>query len=75
MPRSVHVGFVVDKVALVQVFPEYFGFFLPSIPPIAPPSSSSSSIIWGWYNRPLVASVIVDLDPLHPKKRGEKTYY
>jgi hypothetical protein len=23
---SVHVGFVVDKVALGQVFPEYFGF-------------------------------------------------
>jgi hypothetical protein len=25
-PRSGHVGFVVDKVALVQVFSEYFGF-------------------------------------------------
>jgi hypothetical protein len=25
-PGSVHVGFVVDKVALEQVFPEYFGF-------------------------------------------------
>jgi hypothetical protein len=25
-PRSVHVGFVVDKVALGQVFSEYFGF-------------------------------------------------
>jgi hypothetical protein len=24
-PRSVHVGFVVDKVALGQGFPEYFG--------------------------------------------------
>jgi hypothetical protein len=27
-PRSVHVGFVVDKVALGQVFPEYFSFRL-----------------------------------------------
>jgi hypothetical protein len=25
-PRSGHVGFMVDKVALVQVFSEYFGF-------------------------------------------------
>jgi hypothetical protein len=25
-PGSGHVGFVVDKVALGQVFPEYFGF-------------------------------------------------
>jgi hypothetical protein len=27
-PGSVHVGFVVDKVTLGQVFPEYFGFLL-----------------------------------------------
>jgi hypothetical protein len=26
--RSVHVGFVVDKVALGRFFPEYFGFLL-----------------------------------------------
>jgi hypothetical protein len=26
MPRSVHVGFVVDKVALGQVFSEFFSF-------------------------------------------------
>jgi hypothetical protein len=25
-PKSVHVGFVVDKVAMGQVFSEYFGF-------------------------------------------------
>jgi hypothetical protein len=25
-PGSVHVGFVVDKVALGRFFPEYFGF-------------------------------------------------
>jgi hypothetical protein len=45
------VGFVVDKVALGQVFSEYF------IPlPIFIPQSPSS-IIWGWYNRPVVAAV------------------
>jgi hypothetical protein len=43
------VGFVVDKVALGQVFSEYF------IPPIAP--QSPSSILWGWYSRPVVAAV------------------
>jgi hypothetical protein len=33
-------------------------FFLPIfIPPIAPQSSSSSSIIWGYYNRPVMAAV------------------
>jgi hypothetical protein len=50
------VGFVVDKVALGWVFSEYFGFpqpiFIPSIAPQSP-----SSIIWGWYNRPVVAAV------------------
>jgi hypothetical protein len=35
----------------------------PIIPPTAP--HSSSSIIPGWYNRPVVASVSVDLVPLH----------
>jgi hypothetical protein len=40
---------------------------LPNIPPIA--SHSSSSIIPGWYNRPVVASVIVDSVPLHPPKK------
>jgi hypothetical protein len=25
-PESVHVGFLVEKVAMGQVFPEYFGF-------------------------------------------------
>jgi hypothetical protein len=42
--RSGHVGFVVNKVALGQVFSEYFGF---------PCQFLSSSIIWGWYNRPI----------------------
>jgi hypothetical protein len=35
-----HVGFVVDKAALGQVFSEYFGFPLPIIPPNSPSSYS-----------------------------------
>jgi hypothetical protein len=33
---SVHVGFVVDKVEMRQIFfpPEYFGFLLSFIPPV-----------------------------------------
>jgi hypothetical protein len=45
-----------DKVALGQVFSEYFGFpcpiFIPSISPQSP-----SPIIRSWYNRPVVAAV------------------
>jgi hypothetical protein len=49
-PGLVMWDFVVDKVALGQVFSEYFGFpcqssFHQSI------QKSSSSIIWGLYNR------------------------
>jgi hypothetical protein len=33
------MGFVVDEAALGQIFSEYFGFPLPSIPSIAPHSS------------------------------------
>jgi hypothetical protein len=50
------MGFVVDKVALGQVFSEYFGFLWQSpslaifIPPISP---QSSSLIRGWYSRPV----------------------
>jgi hypothetical protein len=51
------VGFVVDKVALGQVFSDYFGF--PPLPIFIPPISpqSPSPIVWGWYNRPVVAAV------------------
>jgi hypothetical protein len=60
------MGFVVDKVALEQVFSEYFGFFLPIfIPPISP--QSRSPIIRGWYNRPVV--VAVPKVPLHQLKK------
>jgi hypothetical protein len=51
-PRSSHVGFMVDEVALGHVFSEYVGFpckfsFYPTTP------HSSSSIIQGCYNRPI----------------------
>jgi hypothetical protein len=42
-------------------------FPLPIIPPTAP---HSSSIIWGWYKRPVVDSV-----PPHPKGGGGGGYY
>jgi hypothetical protein len=60
------VGFVVDKAALGQVSSKYFGFPCQSISPTAP-FSSSSIIVRGWYNRPVVASV-----PFHPKKYKEE---
>jgi hypothetical protein len=40
------------------------------IPRIAP-HLSSSIVIWGWYNKLVVASVIVDSVLLHPKGEGE----
>jgi hypothetical protein len=43
------VGLVVDKVALGQVFSEYFGFPCQSL--------FHQFLIQGWYNRPLVAAV------------------
>jgi hypothetical protein len=50
-PRSGHVGFVVYNVVLGQVFLRVLLFPLPIlIPPTAP---HSSSIIWGWCNRPV----------------------
>jgi hypothetical protein len=42
---SDHVGFMVDKVALGQVFSEYFGF------PCQSTASHSPSIIGVWYSR------------------------
>jgi hypothetical protein len=51
-PGSGHVGFVVDEVALGHVFSAYFGFPLPILIPLIAPQSPSS-IIWGWYNRPI----------------------
>jgi hypothetical protein len=65
-PESGHVEFVVNRAALGQVFSEYFSF--PCLSFHAPHKSSSN--IWGWYSRPVVASVIADSVPLHPKKEG-----
>jgi hypothetical protein len=48
--RAEHVGFEVDKVALGQVFSEYFGF------PANHHSTNFSIIIIiirGWHNRPI----------------------
>jgi hypothetical protein len=63
------MGFVVDKVALGQVFSEYFGFPCLSIfiPPISP--QSPSPIIRGWYNRPVEAAVSKSPTPLIIIKR------
>jgi hypothetical protein len=52
--------FVVDIVALGKVFSEYFGFPCQfSFHQLL--QKSSSSIIWGLYNRPEVAAVPRDL--------------
>jgi hypothetical protein len=65
------MGFVVDKEALTEVgFLRILRFPLPSVPQIAP-HSFLSIIIHGWYNRPVVASVVVDSFPLH-LKMGKK---
>jgi hypothetical protein len=47
---------------------------MPSISSIAP-YSSSSIIIRGWYNMPVMASVIVASVALHAKKRKMYMYY
>jgi hypothetical protein len=63
-------GICGEKVALGQVLSEYFGFPCQiRIPPIAP--QSPSSIVWGWYNRPVVAAVPsgLSLTPLRIKKK------
>jgi hypothetical protein len=70
------VGFVVDKVALGQVFSEYFGF----------PCQSSFHqllhnhhhlVIWGWYSRQVVAAVPsgLSLTPLRIIKKYSPTRF
>jgi hypothetical protein len=54
---------VVENAKLRQVFSEYFSFPCQAFHRFL----QSSYINWGCYNRPAVASVIVDLVPLHPK--------
>jgi hypothetical protein len=61
------VGFVVDKMALGQVFSEYFGF------PANLHSTNCFTITLiyhlGLYNRPEVAEVPGDVSPTPPKKK------
>jgi hypothetical protein len=61
------MGFVVDKSVPGAGLLRVLRFPLPIVPPTAP---HSSSISWGWYNRTVVASVIVDSVALHPQKGG-----
>jgi hypothetical protein len=63
---SGQVGFVVDKMALGQVFSKYFGF---------PCQSSFHQLLHnhphhhlGLYNRPEVAAVPADVSPTPPNK-------
>jgi hypothetical protein len=60
------MGFVVHNAALLQVFTQYFRF------PLATDYSTLIIIIIirGWYNRPVLASVIVDSIPFHSKRGG-----
>jgi hypothetical protein len=69
------VGFVVDKVALGQVFSEYFGF---------PCQSSFHQLLHnhphlsfyhlGLYNRPEVAAVPGDVSPTPLKKKKRYSF-
>jgi hypothetical protein len=63
------VGFVVDKVALRQVFTEYFG----SPANLNSTDRSAITLIYhlGWYNRPVVAAVPsgLSLAPVRIKKK------
>jgi Zn-dependent M28 family amino/carboxypeptidase len=66
-PRSVHVGFVVDKVALGQIFSEYFSSLAYS--PTTTFSISSTSIIWSNYNGPYTALGLRDSVSSWPKNK------
>jgi hypothetical protein len=61
-PGSGHLEFVVDKVALGQVFSKYFGF-----PAKHSTNCSTLIIIQGWYNRPTSGLSNSGLDSTAPK--------
>jgi hypothetical protein len=63
------VGFVVD-IAALERFLTITSVHLSSISLINQ-QSSSIIIIWGWYNNPVVASLIVGSVPLTPKRKKE----
>jgi hypothetical protein len=56
-PRSTHAEFMVDKMALGQIFLEYLGS------PANSQSTECSSIIRGWYNRPTSGRVNSEWNP------------
>jgi hypothetical protein len=60
-PWSGHVGFVVDKVVLGQVFSEYFRF--PCQSSFHQLLHNHPSTIWGLYNRSEMAAVPSGLSP------------
>jgi hypothetical protein len=68
-PRSGHVGFVVDKVALGQVFFRVLRFPLPIL---IPPTAPHSFVIRGGTTGQLVADVPsgLSLTPLQETKKG-----
>jgi hypothetical protein len=74
-PGSGHVEYVVDKAALEQVFSEYFSFPYQAFHWLLHTHHQSSSSRPGIIDH-LVASVIVDSVPLHPKEKIEPdTHY
>jgi hypothetical protein len=69
MPRLVHTGFVVDKVALGQVFVRVLWFFHVSIIPLM--FHIHSCIMWGIGSRPLTSPVLERQS--HPSATTKKT--
>jgi hypothetical protein len=60
MVESGQVGFVMDETAQGQVFFEYFGFPCHSLHRLPSSSTSTSSTIRSYYDRPMGFSVTVD---------------
>jgi hypothetical protein len=54
-----------------QIFSGYFGFPCHSFNPLIAPQSSPPTIK-AWYNRPINASVLMDLVLLHPPQINKK---
>jgi hypothetical protein len=50
---QVHVGYVIDRVTLEQVFSECISFVFPILFP--PNTPFISCIIWNWYSEPFMA--------------------
>jgi hypothetical protein len=65
------VGFVVDKVALGQVFSEYFGFLYEVS---FRQNAAYLSIIQGWFSKPIMVNVPseLSLNPANENKNYKK---